>query len=100
MYLSRIPFFVFHLAAYLNYGVKLTCVWNDDLEIDGFSPLYATIFLPTMFSCWHMSLQVDTHSYIDLKLVRTNSNYRLLGTSTVDIFHSNDHSCYAPIYLG
>ena len=30
---------------------------NDDLEIVGSGPLYATIFLPTMFACWHTSLQ-------------------------------------------
>ena len=25
--------------------------WTDDLEIVGFIPLFATIFLPTMFTC-------------------------------------------------
>ena len=31
-----------------------------------------------------------------LKLVRTNLNYRVLGTSTTAIFLSNYHSLYAP----
>ena len=35
-----------------------------------------------------------------LKLVYTLLNYRVLGTSTAAIFLSNDHSLYAPIYLG
>ena len=34
--------------------------WTYDLEIAGSSPLYATIFLPTMFARWHTSLQVAT----------------------------------------
>ena len=34
---------------------------------------------------------------IDLKLVRTNLKYRVLGTSTNAIFYSNNHSLYAPI---
>ena len=36
--------------------------WNDYLEIACLSPLYATIFLPTMFACWHTSLQAETHN--------------------------------------
>ena len=39
--------------------------WNDDLEIaeqSGSSPLYANIFLPTMFACLHTSLQAETHN--------------------------------------
>ena len=35
--------------------------WNDDSEIAGSNPLYATIFLPTMFACWHTPLQMETH---------------------------------------
>ena len=35
-----------------------------------------------------------------LKLVRTLLNYRVLGTNTAAIFLSNDHSLYAPIFLG
>ena len=35
---------------------------NDDLKIVGTSPLYATIFLPIMFACWHASLQVEVHN--------------------------------------
>ena len=35
-----------------------------------------------------------------LKLGRTLLNYRIQGTSTAAIFVSNDHSVYAPIYLG
>ena len=38
---------------------------TDDLEIACSSPLYATIFLPTMFACWHNSLQVETHNQND-----------------------------------
>ena len=34
--------------------------WHDDLETAGSSPLCATIFLPTMYACWHTSLQVET----------------------------------------
>ena len=35
---------------------------NDDLEIaEQSSPLYATIFLPTMLACLHTSLQAETH---------------------------------------
>ena len=36
----------------------------------------------------------------DLKLVRTYLTYHVLGTSTADIFISNDRSLYALIYLG
>ena len=36
--------------------------WDDDLDIAGLSPLYATIFLPTMSACWHTSLQMETHN--------------------------------------
>ena len=38
--------------------------------------------------------------FSNLKLVRTLLNTRVLGTSTAAIFLSNDHSLYAPIYLG
>ena len=34
-----------------------------------------------------------------LKLLRTNLNYRVLGTSAAAIFLSNDNSLYAPISL-
>ena len=32
-----------------------------------------------------------------LKLLRSNLNYRVVGTSNAAIFHSNDHSLYAHI---
>ena len=35
-----------------------------------------------------------------LTLARTLLNYHVLGTSTASVFLSNDHSLYAPIYLG
>ena len=35
-----------------------------------------------------------------LKLVCTLLNYRVLGTSTAYVFLSNEHSLYAPIYIG
>ena len=35
-----------------------------------------------------------------LKIVRTLLNHRVLGTSSATVFLSNDHSLYAPIYLG
>ena len=35
-----------------------------------------------------------------LKLVCTLLNYHVLGTTTANVFLSNDHSLYAPIYLG
>ena len=38
--------------------------WTDDLEIAGSSPLYATIFLPAMFACWHTSLQVESKTEV------------------------------------
>ena len=38
--------------------------------------------------------------HVPLKLVCTLLNYRVLGTSTATVFLSNDHSLYAPIYLG
>ena len=36
--------------------------WTADLEIACSSPLYATIFLPTMFASNNTSLQVETHN--------------------------------------
>ena len=36
--------------------------WNDDLQIAGSSPLYATTFIPTMFALWYTSLLMETHS--------------------------------------
>ena len=35
--------------------------------------------------------------YFSLKLVHTNLNYRVVGTSTAAIFLSNNHSLYALI---
>ena len=35
---------------------------TDNLGSSCSSPLYATIFLPTMFACWHKSLRVETHN--------------------------------------
>ena len=38
---------------------------DDDLEIVGSSPLYATSFPQMMFAYWHTSLQVETHNKND-----------------------------------
>ena len=37
----------------------------DDLEVVGSSPLFVNIFLQTKLACWHMSLQLETHSQKD-----------------------------------
>ena len=40
--------------------------WIDDLEIADSSPLYATIFVRTMFACWHTSYwRIPTMSMTD-----------------------------------
>ena len=45
----------------------------------------------------HAAIEGADQIPICLKLVRTNLNYRVLGTSTAAIFLSNVHSLYAPI---
>ena len=57
--------------AKLNLVLSIGCLaqfvehWTDDVEIAGSNPLYATIFLTTMFTCLHKPLQVDTHNKND-----------------------------------
>ena len=38
---------------------------RENLKIAGSSPLFATIFPPTMFTCWHTSLHVKIHNQND-----------------------------------
>ena len=46
---------------------------------------------------WASSGDILRRIYLFLNLVRTNFNYRVLGTSTASIFLLNDHSLYVPI---
>ena len=45
-------------------------------------------------------LHVPSGTNFSLKLVRILLKYHVLGTSTVIVSPSNDHSLHAPIYLG
>ena len=59
-----------------------------------------------MYISNHLTEASEASSYLlilkwyHLKLVRALFNYYVLGTNTAAIFLSNDHSLYAPIYLG
>ena len=53
---------------------------------------------PTSWVFYVISLpEAPRRPNTSLQLVRTNINYRVLGTSINAIFLSNDHSLYAPV---
>ena len=63
------------------------------------------IALPFTVNLWNflhilpISAHIEHFKTENLKLVHILFKYCVLGTSTVAIFLSNDHSLYAPIYL-
>ena len=70
LYLAKI-----HPVLRIGDIVQLVERANDGLEIACSSPLYATIFLPTMFAHWHTCLQVETPILEWLKRDESNRVY-------------------------